>query len=181
MSWELVNPNQVNSDLIIEKVPAPPEEKYLWYPPRHHPFMLRVAYQNPRGFTQGTIGVIRLLHDGWNGGAAFEFTPPEGPHNWSARQLADRIEILTRDQLGHLEEKWVHMADIGPGFGLGSTQEEIVLERNHDVWYLELLRHQEIEERAGRPIPPLPPDRPLTYENPHYRTEWDIRIRYRSP
>ena len=26
MSWELINPNQVKPDLIIEKVPAPPKE-----------------------------------------------------------------------------------------------------------------------------------------------------------
>ena len=124
LSWHLVNPDQVKPDLIIEKVPAPPEERYLWYPPRHNPYMLRVAYQNPRGFTQGTIGVISLLHNGWHSGPVFPFRPPEDLHNWSARQLADHIKILARDQLGHLEEKWVHYADIGPGFGLPSTQEE---------------------------------------------------------
>ena len=93
----------------------------------------------------------------------------------------DRIKILARDQQGHLEEKWVHYADIGPGFGLGSTQEEACKESNHHEWFVDLLQHQEIEERAGRPIPPLPPDRPMVYPNPHYRTEWDIRTRYRSP
>ena len=44
-------------------------------------------------------------------------------------------------------------------------------------------RGREVAKRGkgGSPIPPLPHDRPISHQNPHYRAEWDIRTRCRSP
>ena len=97
-------PYYVKADLILEVLVSPPELKYLLYPPRHNPFMLRVAYVNLEHFTEGSIATVALLHDGWHSGGTPPWRDNRSDFNWPARRLLDRIQEMTRDQPGLLEE-----------------------------------------------------------------------------
>ena len=176
------HPDMVKPDLVLERVVSPPEEKYLRYPARHNPFLLRVAYVNPRGFTEGSVGVISLLCSGWRSGGCFPFRPPSAFGNHSAQEWLNRLEEMTRHLPPPIEQHWIPYADLGPGFSLGSFAEEAFMQDNYDTLFVSYIAHQEIEERAGRPIPPLPQGMPRTYLNPYIEQHVeDVRQLYRSP
>ena len=94
-------PRRFQPDIVVERVPSPPNKMYLFDPPRFSPFLYRLAYinQDPRETWRGVIRVLDVVEERFSGilfWTANDFTPLNGEGKASAQELVNRVEELDR-------------------------------------------------------------------------------------